>query len=508
MSDFLINPFSVIPSSVSWLRNFLTFKDTSTFMLESGPPNKIAVDSDGNTYFVGSYLSNAGDTAQLNGTTIESDTVPFAVLNKWGTSGLNEWTLKARRSAPSSAAGGNVIFQDVALDSSNNIWVVGTLSGDCTISFGSFSITGSGTGTDWFIAKASFNGQWLSAERFNTSITTAGQDQATRIKIDSNNNLIISGTFIGTLTLGSFSVSGSTTVQQAFIAKRTNAGTWSWLKGITPSSTANIIDFDLDSSNNIYVVGDYLTGGFTVDSVTFPAPSGSTDNFLIKFNSSGTAQWGARIGSTVADTIKGVAVVTDSKIIVAGHNAAVTVDTTVTSANSTTNNIARVTVGRQGFLIYFNASGIYQNSSRLVSSGGINDTRYMCVFKLGAGRYGVGGMFGSNSTITLGNSITGNNAINGTDGFYAVFNASDVPQFCVKTGISTYTGSPTSERFEWTHSGTLFQSDHFVTISVSRVITGYVATVNFGNQQISASTVYAGHYTLITKQKIDGTWEI
>lgn len=508
MSDFLINPFSVMPSSVSWFRNFLTFKDTSTVITDASPPNKIAVDSSGNTYFLG-YYSGAGGTSELNGTIIESDTVPFAVLNKWGTSGTNVWTLKAYRSTPDGVGGGSVTFQDLAIDSSGNIWVVGNYRGACIISFGALSLpVGSGTGEDWFIAKASSAGQWLSVERFNTSVTTAVADTATRIRIDSNDNLIISGAFMGTLTLGSFSVSGSTTIQQAFIAKRTNAGTWSWLKGITPSSVANIVDFDLDSSNNIYVVGDYITGGFTVDGVTFPAPTGNSDSFLIKFNSSGTAQWGARIGSTSGDSVKGVAVVTDSKIIVAGHNPAVTVDTTVTSANSTTNNIPRSTVGRQGFLIYFNASGIYQNSSRLVSSGGINDTRYMCVFKLGAGRYGVGGMFGSNSTITLGNSITGNNAINGTDGFYAVFNASDVAQFCVKTGISTYDGSPTTERFEWTHSGLLFGSDHFITISVSRVRSGYVATVNFGNQQISASTVYAGHNILITKQKIDGTWEI
>ena len=63
----------------------------------------------------------------------------------------------------------------------------------------------------------------------------------------------------------------------------------------------------MDSSNNVYLIGDNGT------------TAGDYDAFLLKFNSSGTVQWGAEMSSSYAEYGYGVEVNSDGYIYAVGN---------------------------------------------------------------------------------------------------------------------------------------------------------------------------------------------
>ena len=68
----------------------------------------------------------------------------------------------------------------------------------------------------------------------------------------------------------------------------------------------------MDSSDNIYVTG-YTYGGLDGNS-----HSGSSDPFVVKYNSSGTKQWTKQLGTSSDDRAYGVAVDSSGNVYAAG----------------------------------------------------------------------------------------------------------------------------------------------------------------------------------------------
>jgi hypothetical protein len=153
--------------------------------------------------------------------------------------------------------------------------ISGNLSGGNSVSFASgfTSSTGDivGCGQQTIVVGANFD-QRIWVAKFNSSNilqwrylyyedpTTPTNDWSNGIKEDSSGNLYVVGTF------------GFNVANQLFLLKLNSSGDIQWARSIDSGTGANqVLGFDIDSSNNIYIVGK------------------SASNYHItKFNSSGT----------------------------------------------------------------------------------------------------------------------------------------------------------------------------------------------------------------------------
>ena len=98
-----------------------------------------------------------------------------------------------------------------------------------------------------------------------------------------------------------------------FLVKYNSSGTKQWTKQLGTSREEIGWGVTVDSSNNIYVTGE---SGGALDGNT---SSGDNDIFLVKYNSSGTKQWTKQLGTSGQDYGHGVEVDNSSNIYVTGY---------------------------------------------------------------------------------------------------------------------------------------------------------------------------------------------
>jgi len=112
---------------------------------------------------------------------------------------------------------------------------------------------------------------------------------------DYDDNLIVAGTFTGTLTLGAHSIT-STLDNQSFLSKRSYEGVWEWIA--SPVSTAGmnyIIDIKVDNDGNTVVLGLFM------HNVTLGGSSYTASRltpFLAKLDTQGNWLWSMIMGNT------------------------------------------------------------------------------------------------------------------------------------------------------------------------------------------------------------------
>jgi hypothetical protein len=283
--------------------------------------NSISTDSSGNVYITGRYLPgpltayNATGTAF--GTTLPNSSTQYDVfIIKYNSSGTVQWVAKS----------GNITTADegnsITTDSSDNVYITGYYATSLT----AYNADGTAFGTtlsnsgnnDVFIIKYNSSGtvQWVARAG------STGSDIGNSITTDSSDNVYITGSY-NTGVLTAYNATGTafgTTLSSpggndVFIIKYNSSGTVQWVAraGSTGSDIGNSIS--TDSSDNVYITGSYAnpltaynaTG--TAFGTTLPL-TGSTDVFIIKYNSSGTVQWVSRIAGAGADI--GNSITTDS----------------------------------------------------------------------------------------------------------------------------------------------------------------------------------------------------
>jgi len=209
-----------------------------------------------------------------------------------------------------SVLGGNDRLYGVVKDSLDNIYVVGQSNG--SVQFGSTAINGFGS-SDIFIAKYDSAGNPIWAKTAGGT----GDDLATGIVIDSNNNIYVAGYF---QSLGNF---GGTNIfsngqSDVFISKLDSNGNFIWTNTAGSTETDEIQGIDIDSTNNIYVAGHFYNsinlGANTLTS------SGLNDVFIAKLDSNGNYIWANRAGTTSFDLTGDIAVnPIDNSVYVSGH---------------------------------------------------------------------------------------------------------------------------------------------------------------------------------------------
>lgn len=162
---------------------------------------------------------------------------------------------------------GNDIGNDVSLDATGNIYVSGYYSGAATFGSNSFTSTG---GKDYFIAKYSAAGtlSWIK------SVDGIGYFDGNGSIVDPSGNFYFAGTFDGTVTIGSQSLT-SNGYDNSYIAGWNSNGDFQWVKHIPGDYYSHIHSIDVDNSGNINMAGVFA-GSQTFDCTTLTSTSFSS----------------------------------------------------------------------------------------------------------------------------------------------------------------------------------------------------------------------------------------
>jgi hypothetical protein len=199
----------------------------------------------------------------------------------------------------------------VAVGPQDEVVFTGNFSGP--INFGGEEILTS-TGHDIFLAKFSTDGAPLWSKKFGG----AQNDSGNSVSVDGNGNVILTGAFVGTIDFGNGDLSSANAnYDDVFLAKFAGDGSplWSQNFGGTLSDNGNAMR--VDGNGNIALIGTFSDainlGGETLDSV------GGRDIFIAKYSSEGAHVWSKSFGANAGvDEGCGIAVDQQDNIIGVG----------------------------------------------------------------------------------------------------------------------------------------------------------------------------------------------
>ena len=228
----------------------------------------VAIDSSDNIYITGT--SQGTNLFGKNATSGTTDDIFVAKLNS---SGVVQWVYTA-------GGTGRDRGRKIALDSSGNIYVVGYYQN--TVDFGGGNVTSNGS-WDAFILKLNSSGTFQWVKSYGGS---AGNDLGRDVVVDSNDNVIMLGTFRGTVNFDSGDGGGvvnyTSNDYDVFLIRLNSSGIWQSVWVTTSSGSADGRALAIDSNNVTYLTGSYS------GSVTFGAnnrtATNSNDLFIHKID--------------------------------------------------------------------------------------------------------------------------------------------------------------------------------------------------------------------------------
>ena len=244
---------------------------------------KIALDSSGNVYVVGYYMS----TVDFGGGNVTSNGSWDAFILKLNSSGTFQWVKSYGGST------GNDLGRDVVVDSNDNVIMLGTFRGTVNFDSGDGGGVVNYTSNDYdvFLIRLNSSGIWQSVWRTENSGSADGRALA----IDSNNVTYLTGSFSGTVKFGDDTYTAANS-NDLFIHK---IDTYT-LGALQPTYTSNIDTtqkakgISVDSSGNIYATGTFQnTVNFGGGNIT----TSGKDIYLLKLNSSLAFQWVKRFAT-------------------------------------------------------------------------------------------------------------------------------------------------------------------------------------------------------------------
>jgi len=160
-----------------------------------------------------------------------------------------------------------------------------------TVDFDGYVFTNSDQESDISLVKIDPLGEVIWAKQFEITSSVSLDSSARDIAIDEIGNIYLTGRFHGTLQVGSSTLTTSLHVRNMFVIKTDNSGNSLWIKGFGDDSQIFGSSIITDISNNVYIVGD-LRDDVWFDSVFLPyCGASNTCSFLLKINDLGTIEW-------------------------------------------------------------------------------------------------------------------------------------------------------------------------------------------------------------------------
>ena len=291
----------------------------------------ISTDSSGNVYATGVYTSNPLTIYNAKGSvfgTLANAGGNDAFLVKYNASGVAQWATRI-------AGGASDVGFGISVDVSGNVYVTGFYSSNPLTIYnangGTFGTLANATGSDdVFVVKYNTSGiaQWA------TRLSGVGNDGGRGISTDSSGNVYVTGYYANApLTVYNAPGTASTIAPLAnagsndvFVVKYNLLGIAQWATRLSSAGNDQGRAVSTDGTN-VYVTGFYnntLTlynapGGTGDSSGITLANLGGSDVFVVKYNTSGVAQWGARLtGAGVGDEGYGISVGNTGNVYLTG----------------------------------------------------------------------------------------------------------------------------------------------------------------------------------------------
>ena len=227
------------------------------------------------------------------------------------------------------------------------------------------------------------------------------------VAVDNSGNVYAAGKQIGkgSFTYGtgvSVSATGdNNSGDNVILVKYNSEGTAQWARSISAGPAGFTVFFGVavDASGNIYAAGAQSRYSYTYGPGVSAIGSGSENAVLVKYNSSGTAQWARSIGSDGGYArFYGVAVDNFGNVYAAGYQTG-----------------AGAYAGNNAILVKYDSEGTVQWKQSTTTAK--NDSVFKGVAVGASGVYAVGYQTGSsdfsygNGTLTAGSSSVGDNAV-------------------------------------------------------------------------------------------------
>lgn len=197
------------------------------------------------------------------------------------------------------------------MDTSGNVAFSGLLEG--TVDFGGVVLSSVGSTADFFVLKMDTNGETTWAKRFG--------DGLSRVGLDMQGNVYISGTYFGTVNfgLGDLTSLGPSDVCLAKLSGESGAAIWS--KSFGDGAIQWNSDIAVDSAGSVFIAGT-LGGG----TVSFGGDGLNTNIFIAKFDSAGNHNWSKGFPGTEGGIGDRLAVDLAGNLIISGSRPAGTFD--------------------------------------------------------------------------------------------------------------------------------------------------------------------------------------
>jgi hypothetical protein len=188
----------------------------------------------------------------------------------------------------------------IAIDSAGNVLVTGSFEG--TVDFGGGALTSAGL-DDLFVAKLDRAGAHLWSKRFGD----AGNQDGCSITTDSAGNVLLTGSFEGTVDFGGGALT-SAGLDDLFVAKLDPDGSHLWSKRFGDTDYQYGESITTDSAGNVLLTGSFEgTVDFGGGALT---NAGSDDLFVAKLDPTGAHLWSKRFGD--AGILQEPTITTDS----------------------------------------------------------------------------------------------------------------------------------------------------------------------------------------------------
>jgi hypothetical protein len=199
----------------------------------------------------------------------------------------------------------------IALDSAGNIYVAGTFSGTMTV--GAEQLVSAG-GTDGFLAKFDALGavQWVQA------FGDAADQGLTAVGVDPSDDVFVAGYFAGVLTLGGAGgVIYTANGRDAFLAKLGDTGAFLWSKKLGAAGNQGATALAVNAAGEVILGGTFE--GTLICPVGCINSVGAQDIFLFKYNGQGQQQWIKVFGDPAEQILNALAYDPSGNLLMVGQ---------------------------------------------------------------------------------------------------------------------------------------------------------------------------------------------
>lgn len=280
----------------------------------------ICTDASGNVYVTGNFSGTA-----------DFDPGP-GVANLTATGSSNIFVMKLDVNGAlvwARAMTGNDVSRGyaIAVDGSGNVYSTGFFAGTVDFDPGSGTLnfnSGSAVWRDYYVQKLDASGNLVWAHAFGSANEDIGYD----IEVDVNGDILITGTYEGTMDADPGPGVANLTMSslgEIFVQKLDDAGNYIWAKAMMTSNPLNGGDDNgyamaSDAAGNV-IVGGMFGGEVDFDPGTGTAVLSNTnfDGFVVKLDVNGNFVWVRQLGGTGNISVNSVLVTAGGEVVAAGN---------------------------------------------------------------------------------------------------------------------------------------------------------------------------------------------